>query len=396
MKHLLYILILLILTLAPVGRVYAEVTTADGRVLTEVQLDSLRQTEDFVKASLVVAEPGGALYSIFGHACLHLVCETFGLDYVFSFESEDAANKMFTFLAGNLRMGMAAVTFDEYVSNYAQEGRSIKEYPLNLSPKTKQNLWQALDEQVEKGMYLPYDYEARGCAYTCSQFVTKALKPIKIQYAPWTKKQMRTRREMCNDFAKQDYPWNMWFIMSIVGTEVDKEMNPANKLIIPTELVDAWQTAAIGGKPLLGEERIVSPSSKQKAKTWFTPVMAACLVLLLVVLGWIFKKPYADWLIMIIVTLFGALLTFLVPISDLPCSNWNWLLIPFNLLIPIAWHWRRYWALPYAIGLGIWLTIMIAWPHTLVATANEILVVAEILVLIKGWWSTQIASRTNY
>ena len=53
------------------------------------EIDSVRQQElwqqqDFVRAYYVVAEPGGALYSVFGHACLHMVCPAYGLDYFFS------------------------------------------------------------------------------------------------------------------------------------------------------------------------------------------------------------------------------------------------------------------------------------------------------------------------
>ena len=79
----------------------------------EQEIDSIKRAElwkdpNFVRAYYVVAEPGGALYSIFGHACLHLVCPAYDLDYFFSYESEEASKKVLTFLSGNLQMGMSA------------------------------------------------------------------------------------------------------------------------------------------------------------------------------------------------------------------------------------------------------------------------------------------------
>lgn len=103
-------------------------TQASKDTITPEQQQELWKQPDFVKAYLVVAEPGGALYSIFGHACLHLVCEAYDLDYFFTYESEDASKKVWQFLRGNLKMGMAALTPEEYLSDYKAEGRGVVEY----------------------------------------------------------------------------------------------------------------------------------------------------------------------------------------------------------------------------------------------------------------------------
>ena len=48
----------------------------------------LPDSSNFVTASLLVAEPLHALYSVFGHAMLRMECPVHGLDYVFTFESD--------------------------------------------------------------------------------------------------------------------------------------------------------------------------------------------------------------------------------------------------------------------------------------------------------------------
>ena len=67
-----------------------------------------RTAEDFVIASLLVADPGTVMYSVLGHACIRLQCPTFGMDYCFSYES-DVSQKVLSFLAGKLMMGLPAV-----------------------------------------------------------------------------------------------------------------------------------------------------------------------------------------------------------------------------------------------------------------------------------------------
>lgn len=353
--------------------------------ITSEQQQILWQQPDFVKAYLVVAEPGGALYSIFGHACLHLVCEAYDLDYYFTYESEDASEKFWLFLQGKLKMGMMALTSEEYLSDYQTEGRGVVQYEINLPIGIKRELWRVLDEHVMEGIYLPYDFEARGCAYACTKMVEEALGDTKIDYGVWSDKYNQTRRELAYNFAKAAYPWNLMFIMVIVGTEIDQILPPQEKLIIPTDLAQVWQAATVNGEPLLSADAIeLVPSVKCPSRTWITPIWIALLLLLLVIMGWLLKKPYADWVVLTIVTAIGVLMTYLVIFSTLPCTGWNWLLIPFNILPAIAWKWRKYWALPFAGIVTLWFIAMVVPSHRLVDPAILIFAATWVVVLVKN------------
>lgn len=373
-----------------VGGIWATEQTATMQdttiTYTEAQRDSLWQQPDFVRAYLAVAEPGGALYSIFGHACLHLVCPAYGLDYYFTYESENASKRVLKFLSGNLKMGMMNLTPDEYLSDYKTEGRGVVEYELNLPIDIKRNLWRVLDEHIAAGMYLPYDFEARGCAYACTKMLKEAMGNTKIEYAPWPEKYYRTRREMCNDCAKNSYPWNMMFIMALVGSEVDKELLPQNKLIIPAELVEAWQAAKVNGEQMLSNEpHVLVTSTHPHQAPWCRPWMVATLLLILAIANLWIRTKYIDWLILGLVTMIGIVITYLVAFSTLPCTEWNWLIIPFNILPAIAWRWRRYWAWPYAGVVLVWMIRMIVPQHQLADTA--------LLILAGAWMVTLIGQR---
>lgn len=56
------------------------------------------------------------------------------------------------------------------------------------------------------------------------------------------------------------------------------------------------------------------------------------------------------------------------------------------ILLAIFWHWRKYWALPYAAILLIWCLVMSGeffWGHVLVDCPHIILALSFIVVLVK-------------
>ena len=84
----------------------------------------------------------------------------------------------------------------------------------------------------------------------------------------------------------------------------------------------------------------------------------------------------------------GCGMTYLICFSDLCCTSWNWLIIPFNPLPLVFWHWRKYWTLPYAGVLAVWCLVMAAmtiWGHVLVDWSHIVMVIAWIMIVIKQY-----------
>lgn len=361
----------------------------------ETTVEPDRLADDFVTVSLVVCEPYEVLYSSLGHAALHLQCPTYDLDYVFSYEGENIHHKILRFFQGDLKMGMHAYPMDAYVEAYETLGRGMAEYKMNLTPLQKQQLWRMLDEMMAEGIVHPYDYFQRGCAKSIVFVVSKAIGSQGIHYAPWDEKYTKhTMRELCCDFVT-NAPWNEFISYFLVGTKADKDYPCEQKLIVPTDLVEVWRQATLdNGKPVLDSEPkiLVEPSEPQKA-TWCTPLLVSVFLLILafgsLATLWSYNNvlriagKVVDYAILIITTALGILMTYLICFSSLPCTEWNWLIIPFNILPALAWYWRKYWALPYAAMLTIWMIIMIVWPHRLVDLAHILLVFSWTIILAK-------------
>lgn len=348
-----------------------------------------RLADDFVEVGLIVSEPGDILYSVLGHACLHLQCPTFGLDYIFSYESEGVRGRVFRFLLNDLNMGMMQMSMDEYLQPYKEEGRGVKEYHLNLPPDVKSELWRMCDERVGQGMYLEYDPVKRGCAISVVHSVEDAIRSAnemtgnnhQIVYPEWGEAFDRTLREIFYDNAPHD--WGLFWCMTIVGGIVDKPNLPQKeKLICPQELADIWMQSSIDGKRIISEPAVILNEGKQMQKSFFSPLLLALMVLALCIIGLFIKNPYIDWLVLGMQTIFGCLILWLM-IMPLPATGWSWLIIPFNPLAAIAWKWREKWALPYAIVIALWCICMLCAPHRLVEYTHIILAISFGIILLK-------------
>ena len=362
---------------------------AEGQYVDTVFNDHVDRTaEDFVIASLLVADPGTVMYSVLGHACIRLQCPTFDMDYCFSYESEGVQNRVLDFLAGKLMMGLFAIPIDEYCAQYREEGRGVYEYMLNLPIEVKRELWRILDEHLAEGIRLPYDYYHRGCATTAMEFVKEALGETVIVYDRSLYEHPHTAREMYFQYTKPSM-WVRFVSVFIAGSETDIVHSNDRQLIVPMSLARAWQQAKVNGEPLLASEaNILVAGEPQVADGWFTPMVLAILLLVLAIANLFWKRPYFDWLMLVAHTLIGCGMTYLICFSDLCCTDWNWLLIPFNPLPLIFWYWRKYWALPYAGVLAIWciaMASMTLWGHVLVDWSHILMVVAWIIIVIKQY-----------
>ena len=222
MKRMYNILILVLLTLMlGMKPVSAQIVDEQGQYIDTVFHDNVDRTaEDFVIASLLVADPGRVMYSVLGHSCLRLQCPAFGMDYCFSYESEAVKNRVLDFLAGKLKMGLFAIPVEDYCAIYREEGRGVYEYRLNLPIEVKRELWRVLDEHVAEGIYLPYDYYHRGCALTAKKFVEEALGDNKIVYDKSLYENSYSIKEIWNQYTKKE----LWvrFICYFIGVSTSR------------------------------------------------------------------------------------------------------------------------------------------------------------------------------
>lgn len=351
----------------------------------QAQTDSLAATqpaEDFLIASVCVASPGEEIYSALGHACLRLQCPEHGLDYIYSYEAEDVTQNVLRFFMGNLKMTVRAIPTDEYLEQYAEQGRGVREYTINLPVRVKQRLWQRMDERLEYSP-IPYDYMNHGCAFSVLQWLEDAIGADTLCYASWPEKYGRSRKEIGGDSIAD--AWNHIFVCSFVTGESNKVDIPnTQKVIVPSELVEVLQEAEAFGKQVLSEHcNVLLQPTKEIETCWFSPMLLALVVLLLSVSNCRLHLTLLRWTALVPSLLLGSFAMYLVCFSSLPCTEWNWLIVPFCPLPFLVWKYREYWCIPYSVVCLLWWMGMLVYPHQIVDDAHLVLALSMQVSMIE-------------
>lgn len=351
-----------------------------------------RLAPDFVLVSLCVADPtdykDDALGTS-GHAFLRLQCPIFGLDYCFSYEGERVNDNLYRYLSGQTKMGMFAIPTNEYLEDYRQWNRSVHEYRLSMPPEAEQRLWEIMDDHITNGITLRQDLNKYGCAITVVRYVKQALAETPIIYASDEALSQMTRREI-GYRSLANHPWLRLTSMIFTDNKADTNLPIDEKLIIPADLAAVWQQATVQGKPFatyMGD--LVEGAPLDDSKPWFTPMLAAILILLITI-GFAFTRyPYWDWALIGVQAILGCVLVFIWLIMREFGGSAYILMALFNPIPLVLWHWRKYWALPYAVALLVGLIVLICLPHMLVDPAILVLASAYVVLFAKSKMKNQ-------
>lgn len=356
-----------------------------GFLLCGIPAAAQAEDENFVVASLLIADPDEVLYSCVGHACFRMQCPAYDMDFCFSYEGENARHEILRFFAGRLKMGMMGVPTSQYLDLYRTDGRGVREYRLQLPLEVKRRLWKILDERVAEGKNLSYDYVARGCAVTSARILEQAVGENGIRYTSWPEYvTSHTQREVFARYISDVAPWSLLVIQTITGVEVDASVPWLDRIILPADLVQLWSAAEVDGRSILsGESQQLVPSRLALSQGWLKPWYVAFFMLLLVVAESLTCWRCVSVVLLTMQAVLALFVTYLLLMPGIPNNSWNWLAVPFNLLPFLFWHWRYRWSLPFAIVLCLWALVMSCWPHRLTDDAYIFLAVALAIVYLR-------------
>ena len=315
----------------------------------------LPDSSNFVTASLLVASPGEALYSSYGHCALRMECPVHNLDYCFSFEMDfnSSINDYVKFFAGNVQSHILAVPTGEYVGAYKKEGRGIKQYELNLSTKEKQELWRVLDNDYVDEQFRKYNLIENNCSSILFATILGAPIDREVEFGQLPEHFSLNNGQMVRHDAHLS-PWTEFLDISFLGTESDNYCGIINKIspesfgpvIKSIKLVDRSGAKA----PLLKGEKELQPKTLTVEPTRWTPTLVFSIMLAIVLLVSLLNymsrcKTIGKWLdvvLLVLQTIIGLMLIYTSFVSGLFGKNWNWYLIPFNPLPLIIWLiWRK-------------------------------------------------------
>ncbi|MBR5657656.1 MAG: DUF4105 domain-containing protein [Prevotella sp.] len=307
-------------------------------------------SSNFVTASLLVAEPLHALYSVFGHATLRMECPVHGLDYVFTFESDPNFNTFMTGVAGKAKAKYIAVPTDTFISDSKKLGRGLKQYKLNLTHHEKQELWRLLDEEMMAGAYRNFNLLFTNCLTTSILNIQRCLIGEHFEWGELEFPQTLNDGELFRHAVRHS-PWAEFLFITFGGTAYDRRSIQEYRLT-PETIVPMLRKATIVNDST-GDSRfvvtdpgttLVESSGTDKAMP-ITPTVVFGVLLLLTLLitlaewllDWRRLANSYDVLLFTAQMLVGLLMLYVTFFSELFVSVWNWYLIVF-LPLPLLFR----------------------------------------------------------
>lgn len=340
--------------------------SVEGQTASAVDTTAMMRN-DYITASLLVVDPSSEVYSMFGHCALRLECPTHDMDYCFTFEMSTDYKAILGFITGKSLGAFKPAPTQEYLDYYRKEQRGVTQYPLNLTPTEKLQLWKQVDKEVALGFCYPYGYMHTQCTSKLVWLIASAL-PAPIGYTQLPSQlEGSFRDQMLAESA--NYPWSRFFWQTIMGPEGDAT-EPLEQKLTPHTLPLAWQHTTIGDerRPLItGQGETLVPSVVTNSCDILTPTRACTLLFFIVIIVTLLQHYHkcrwlvrlADGLLLVIYTALALLLAYLILFSQQEGTGWNWYLPAFNPLPLLLWlvlpRWRRWilgcWAVIFLVSI---------------------------------------------
>ena len=313
----------------------------------------LPDSSNFVTASLLIASPGEAIYSTYGHSTIRMECPTHNLDYCFSFEEEADMGGFIKFFTGKTDAHMVAVPTAKFLTEFKKDGREVKQYILNLTTHEEQELWRLLDNDYVDEEVRHFNLLQNNCSSVSLMAIENVMVDETIDFNGWPDEFKMNNGKVFRLMTKSS-PWLEFISITLGGTESDayweqeQRAAPAllTKVIKKAEIVDANGNR----RPMINGEKQIFPLKNNVKASPITPMWVFGLLFLAVVLitlaqlKWKLKclGRVLDVLLMALVTAAGLFLIYTSFVSGLFGTHWNWYLIPFNPLPLIIWLiWRN-------------------------------------------------------
>lgn len=321
-----------------------------------------------LKVGLIVASPGNGVYTSMGHCALRLQCPSRGFDYCYAYGMDDSWSNLLGVFAGTTKGGYFVSYTNPYLMEYADEGRGVTEYQINLSLQQKRELWKNLDKKISNAEESRYDYTQNSCSAMCAYIIELSLLGERISYHHLPQSIQGTFRQGLL-FVARDHPWTKLFWMGMLGSNADKQISDPETVMMPETLLMSWKQASIidsdgVARPLLAGEGKALVNPQQRTNISFPPQLLFGLLLLLSVILLIAEKK-RHWLkacrafdvaLLVVQTLLALCVTFLELFSKQDAAHFNFYIIIFNPLPVLAFLFLRHKPRIYS---RIWLAFFI-------------------------------------
>ena len=321
---------------------------------------------DSIQISLLTCSPGKEVWAQYGHTAIRYYDKEKGLDLAINYGifSLDQTYFIPRFVLGmtDYRMGIQAM--DDFLAQYSYEGRSVVEQVLNLSPKDKDVIYEALQENMKpENVVYRYNYFFDNCTTRARDMIVNHLHG-RVVYPP--SKPDATFRSMIHKWNYKD-KWSQFGEDLLLGVNADRKTTKSEQQFLPENLRLDFDKATYNGKPLVKQTNELLPAETTEAEpsSLLSPIFVAFLfaTISIIITFFSYRKHRVYWLwdavLMLTSGLIGIIL-FIMIFSQHPCVSLNFIIFFFNplplfFLYPTVKRkktlWWKIWGILIIIGL---------------------------------------------
>lgn len=329
------LLLLVLTTLAMLTTALPAAAEGDGE--TAVEADSL-------EIGLLTCDPGTEAYELYGHTAVRVTNLKTGRDVVYNYGVFDFKTPHFAwrFMLGQTDYHLGRQSFDFFAYCYAQDGRSVREQLINLTPAEAQRVATRLDSLASlKGWVYRYSFLYDNCTTRAVDDIIGAING-RVEWS--ADKEGLTFRDIIHEFADDAAPWYSFGQDLILGREMDEAVPRKLQMFAPLYAESYFDGAIIvapdgSRRPLVKAKGEVVSVVAPDVKTFPLSPLATALLLLAVstvVLLWERHRGrilhWFDDLLLLAQGLAGCIVGLLFFFSEHPAVGSNWLILMLNPL----------------------------------------------------------------
>ncbi len=349
-----------------------------------VSLSGLAQSivmSENARVSVITCDTGNESYSLFGHTAIRITDLNNNFDVVYNYGAFDFSTPNFVakFTKGDLQYFAVANKFEDFMSQYSYEKRSVFEQELNVPLTYKQKLLDNLTTALSSSeSYYTYKFIDKNCTSMVVDILNKTLGSQIITKKTDTDSTYRTIL----------YPYfdNSFYeklgTSIIFGKKVDEY---GTKIFLPLELQKSLKLIQFKNHLLCKESKTLLDIKKEVASSIWDNFYTYTLLLVCIVL---INKRNIDLFYFSIMGLLGLFFLFIGFYSEhLELSN-NYNILLFNPMLLVLVYFiladNKKWIVNLALLNGLFLVVylifMIYKVHLLIVLP---LIITNVLLLAK-------------
>lgn len=310
---------------------------------------------DDLQIGLITCSPGTRVYELFGHTAIRVQSNRYQADLIYNYGifSFDTPNFLYRFTKGETDYMLGVYEFQDFILSYAARNSEVTEQELNLTPKEKQLLFEALQiNSLPENSVYRYNFLYDNCSTRARDIINQHITG-QVEYAD--PGQTTTFRTMIHQCTRND----RWLTLGIdlaLGSPIDRPVTYMQQMFLPEVLMQATARARIEKpdgdiSPLVARTVPILEKSPDRLPpaTGFSVTPLFCLsgVLLCVVvltcleIKHLKMRRWLDSLLFLLYGLVGCVLFFLMFKSTHPATYPNYSAFwvhPFHLL-PAIFIW---------------------------------------------------------